>query len=164
MKECVKCNQQINNNLNFCPNCGHNQIQTTLNQNSSVLIILGILTIVGSLFTIVRAYFYEIISLIDSDHDYYRGWIYAGTSLGTLVGAIIIMLKKKYGLYIYSISQIIYIITVIYATFIYNDNVNNDGFFKDTNELAIAIAMLFLVPSIIFLALYWSKYVRKHLV
>jgi len=159
MKECFKCNQLIKKNLNFCSNCGHNQLQTTLNKNSSILIVLGILTIIGSLFTIARAYFYEIISLFDTEHYYYRGYIYAGTSIGTIIGAIIIMQKKKYGLYIYSACQVIYIITVIYATFLYKD----DDFFKDSNELAITIALFFLIPSIIFLVLYWSIMVRKHL-
>ena len=39
----------------------------------------------------------------------------------------------------------------------------NDDFFKDSNELAITIALFFLIPSIIFLVLYWSTMVRKHL-
>ncbi len=53
-----------------------------------LLIFLCVLTIIGSVFTIGRAYLYEMVSMMDGHSNYFRGWIYAGSAIGTLIGAI----------------------------------------------------------------------------
>ena len=116
-----------------------------------------VLTIIGSVFTIGRAYLYETVSMMDGHSNYIRGWIYAGSAVGTLVGAIMMIQKKLNGLYIYSAFQGIYIITVLVASFSYSDKGNS------ASLLASGIAMFFLLPSILFLILYWTNMIKKQL-
>ncbi|MDA9563117.1 hypothetical protein N9R81_00415 [Flavobacteriales bacterium] len=74
------------------------------------------------------------------------------------------MLQKKLnGLYTYSFFQLIYIITVIVASFSYNDLFDSYGDSNSDTLLATGIAMFFLLPSILFLILYWTNIARKHL-
>jgi len=127
---------------------------------------LCILTIVGSFLVIVRGFWYQLLSDAWYDQDlvfnkeYYRGWLYIISGIGTLVGAIIMVSKrKKIGLYIYTVSQIIYIITILIAASSYTDI----KFFGDISELALTISMLFLVPAILFLVFYWLNTTRKYL-
>lgn len=160
MTNCKRCNGQMDEESNFCPNCGEDQRANNVIQyksNSSFLIVLCVLTIIGSVFTIGRAYLYEMVSMMDGHSNYIRGWIYAGSALGTLVGAIMMIQKKLNGLYIYSAFQGIYIITVLVASFSYSDK----G--RSASLLASGIAMFFLLPSILFLILYWTNMIKKHL-
>jgi hypothetical protein len=164
MINCKRCNQQMEEEISFCPTCGEDQRANNINQersNASFLIALCVLTIVGSIFTIGRAYLYEMISMMDGSNNYLRGWIYAGSSIGTLVGAIMMIQRKLNGLYVYSAFQIVYIIAVIIASFSYSDSFGSHG--KEASLLASGIAMFFLIPSIIFLTLYWTKMIKKHL-
>ena len=164
MTNCKRCNQQMDEGTNFCPTCGEDQRANNVNQqksNATFLMILCVLTIIGSIFTIARAYLYEMVSMIGGElggnSNYIRGWIYACSSIGTLVGAIMMLNRKLNGLYIYSAFQIIYIVTVIIASFSYGDT------FKGATALASGIAMFFLLPSILFLVLYWTNIIKKHL-
>ncbi|MCT4580534.1 MAG: hypothetical protein N4A35_03880 [Flavobacteriales bacterium] len=131
------------------------------NHSSTLLYTLCILTIVGSIFTMARAFLYEIVSMIDNNSDYYRGWIYGLTSVGTLIGAVLMIQKLLIGLYVYSIAQVLYIITVILAVYSYQYAFGP----HDNNSIFIAttIALIFLIPSIIFLVLYWTNMIKKHL-
>ena len=164
MTNCKRCNQQMDEETNFCPTCGEDKRANNVNRqksNASFLIVLCVLTIIGSVFTIGRAYFYEMISMMDNSSNYLRGWIYAGSAVGTLAGAIMMIQRKLNGLYIYSAFQIIYIITVLIASFSYGDEFGSHG--KEASLLASGIAMFFLLPSILFLILYWTNMIKKHL-
>ena len=155
MTNCKTCNQQMDEEINFCLSCGQDQRINNPNQhksNASFLIVLCVLTMIGSVFTIGRAYLYEMVSMMNESSNYFRGWIYAGSAIGTLVGAIMMIQKKLKGLYIYSAFQIIYILTVIIASFSYNDDFGRHG--KEASLLASGIAMFFLLPSVLFLILY----------
>lgn len=152
--------------INFCPNCGqdqHSKNITAQKSSTTFLTVLCILTIVGSVFTILRSVLYEMISMMDSNSNYIRGWIYAGSSIGTLIGAILMLQKKLKGLYLYSVFQAIYIITVLFATFVYGDIFKESGRNNEMSTLAFTIAMFFLVPSIFFLVSYWKNPIKKHL-
>jgi hypothetical protein len=128
------------------------------NNKGTFLTFLCVLTIIGSLFTILRGYLYELISTIDTDHSYFRGWIYILSSIGTAVGAILMLQKKFIGLIIYTVCQIIYLLTIVYATSQYaNDSVSDFNF----GALAVAISAFFLFPSLIVLVLYWLDINRK---
>lgn len=164
MKNCIRCNNELEPEINFCSSCGQDQrvnISAQNSQNASLLIVLCVMTIIGSLFTIGRAYLYEMVSMMDGSNDYFRGWIYAGSSIGTLIGALMMIQRKLNGLYVYSVSQVIYIVTVVIASFSYNDDFG--GFGNEASILASGIAMFFLVPAIAFLIMYWTSMVRKHL-
>lgn len=128
------------------------------NKNSNFLVILCALTIIGSIFTILRGYLYEFISTIGTTHSYYRGWIYIITSIGTISGAILMLQKKYLGLQIYTFFQGIYLVTIFYATFLYS-NLNNE--YVDIGFLAILISTFFIVPSLIVLICYWLEINRK---
>jgi hypothetical protein len=156
MKNCLRCNEQIEQNLNFCPKCGEDQRGTNKN-NSTFLIILCIFTIIDSVFTMGRAFFYEMVSLLDDTNNYHRGWLYFFSAIGTIVGALMMIQKKINGLYVYSIFQVIYIITVIVASFSYGEP--GEG----TALVASGISMFFLIPSILFLVLYWTAIAKKNL-
>ena len=60
---------------------------------ATLLIVLCIFTIIGSMFTIGRGVLYELFADL-ADNDYVRGWIYAATGIGTLVGAVMMLLRK----------------------------------------------------------------------
>lgn len=166
MPNCKRCNQQMDEETNFCPACGEDQRINNVNaqkSNATFLIVLCVLTIIGSVFTIGRAYLYEMVSMMGGHSNYIRGWIYAGSSVGTLVGAIMMTQRKLNGLYFYSAFQGIYIITVLVASFSYSDAFGNFGGGNEASLLASGIAMFFLLPSILFLILYWTNMIKKHL-
>ncbi len=102
MTNCKRCNQQMDGETNFCPTCGEDQRANTINQqnsNASFLIVLCVLTIVGSVFTIGRAFLYEMVSILGSGNgNYIRGWVYAASGIGTLVGAIMMVQRQLKGL------------------------------------------------------------------
>lgn len=168
MKNCIACNQEIENEVNFCPNCGEKQPQqidiqeeatSAMHQDVGnkpvvIIIVLAILTICGSLFTIGRAFLYEMVGSIASDEGIQiRAGIYVLASIGTIIGAVMMLLKKLTGLYVYTACQILYIITTVFAAMAHNTKDN----------LASVILFFFAAPSILFLILYWLKDVRKHL-
>ena len=149
MTNCKRCNQQMDEEINFCPTCGEdkrgNFVSQQQHQKSKpfFLIFLCVLTIIGSVFTIGRAYLYEMVSMMDGHSNYFRGWIYAGSAIGTLIGAIMMTQRKLKGLYVYSVFQVIYIITVIIASFSYGDA------FGAENEIATSgakITIHFITP------------------
>jgi len=158
MKKCIRCNQPIEIALNFCPTCGEDQ-RGENTSNATFLIVLCVFTIIGSVFTMGRAFLYEMISIsvLDESHTYLRGWVYFGSAIGTIVGAFMMIQKKMRGLYIYSIFQIIYILTVIIASFSYGSH----G--EALSLVAIGMSMFFIVPSILFLVLYWTDIVKRNL-
>ena len=165
MTNCKRCNEPMHEETNFCPKCGEDQRNpNTVNpqkSNATFLMVLCVLTIIGSVFTIGRAYLYEMVSMMDDSSNYVRGWVYAGSAVGTLVGAILMIQRKLTGLYVYTVSQIIYILAVIVASLSYGDEFGKFG--DEATFLASAIAMFFLLPSILFLILYWTNMVKKHL-
>lgn len=167
MINCKRCNQQMDEKINFCPACGEDQRANSVTQHksdTSFSIVLCVLTIIGSVFTIGRAYLYEMVSMMGNGHsNYIRGWIYAGSAVGTLVGAIMMIQRKLNGLYIYSAFQLIYIITVLVASFSYSSAFDFFGSTDADSLLASGIAMFFVLPSILFLILYWTKMIKKHL-
>lgn len=157
MKLCIACNAEIEEKFNFCKICGVNQTvqqNDLIKSNTAFLTTLCFLTIVGSLFGIARGWIYEVVSSL-GDEGYFRGWIYIITNIGTLVGALMMLKREERGLHLYTVSQIVYMLTIIYATFVYTDS--------DFNEFVFGISMLFLVPSIIFLILYWQNNITNHL-
>ncbi len=166
MTNCKRCHRQMDEETNFCPTCGEDQRVNDINHqknNTTFLNVLCILTIIGSVFTIGRAYLYEIISMMDENSNYIRGWIYAGSAVGTLVGAIMMIQRKLNGLYLYSVFQGMYIITVIVASFSYGDAFDSLHGDNRATLLTSGIAMFFLLPSILFIILYWTNMIKKHL-
>jgi len=162
MKYCSNCGEAIETSVLFCPHCGSKQSTTNPEKPSSsaLLITLCVLTLIGLVFTILRAFLYlAIASGASLDAMTIRGALYLLTSIGTISGAVLMLSKKMVGLRIYTISQAIYLLTVLAALGYYIEEI---GDFLG-GEYAILVAMFFIVPSVLILALYWTDTARQHL-
>ena len=142
------------------------QISPALNNRSSSAILntLCVLTLIGSVFTILRAFVYFAISSMADGQTWadlmnVRGSLYLLTSIGTIIGAVKMLNKEMLGLHVYTVSQVIYLITVFFALSYYLDKFKSN--FGD--QFAIIVVMFFVVPSVVILALYWTQMARQHL-
>ena len=141
------------------------QISPALNNRSSSAILntLCVLTLIGSVFTILRGIVYLTISSGGggawADLMNVRGSLYLLTSIGTIIGAVKMLNKEMLGLHVYTVSQVIYLITVFFALSYYLDKFKSN--FGD--QFAIIVVMFFVVPSVVILALYWTQMARQHL-
>ena len=141
------------------------QISPALNNRSSSAILntLCVLTLIGSIFTILRGIVYLTISSGGggawADLMNVRGSLYLLTSIGTIIGAVKMLNKEMLGLHVYTVSQVIYLITVFFALSYYLDKFKSN--FGD--QFAIIVVMFFVVPSVVILALYWTQMARQHL-
>ena len=142
------------------------QISPALNDRSSSAILntLCVLTLIGSVFTILRAFVYFAISSMADGQTWadlmnVRGSLYLLTSIGTIIGAVKMLNKEMLGLHVYTVSQVIYLITVFFALSYYLDKFKSN--FGD--QFAIIVVMFFVVPSVVILALYWTQMARQHL-
>ena len=142
------------------------QISPALNDRSSSAILntLCVLTLIGSVFTILRAFVYFAISSMADGQTWadlmnVRGSLYLLTSIGTIIGAVKMLNKEMLGLHVYTVSQVIYLITIFFALSYYLDEFESN--FGD--QFAIMLVMFFVVPSVVILALYWTQMAKQHL-
>ena len=141
------------------------QISPALNNRSSSAILntLCVLTLIGSVFTILRGIVYLTISSGGggawADLMNVRGSLYLLTSIGTIIGAVKMLNKEMLGLHVYTVSQVIYLITIFFALSYYLDEFKSN--FGD--QFAIMLVMFFVVPSVVILALYWTQMAKQHL-
>ena len=117
----------------------------------TMLTILVIFTIIGSLFSMGKSLFYDTIQSYFGFGDYMY-YLYAATCVGTMVGAIMMLSKKKIGLHIYSVSQAIFILLF-----------NLTRIPTETEYYSTSWTVLVVLPAAIFLFLYWSKDIREYL-
>lgn len=126
-------------------------------QTSSTLVVLCILTLLGSVFILLKGLIGYFI-LADSNATRSEGGILFInlvyiieflSCIGAIVGAIIMLVGKKIGLVIYTISSILYILlTVAFAVFCF------------ISLIGIPVGLLqflYLIPSILFLILYINQ-------
>jgi hypothetical protein len=152
MRICQRCNATIEDATNFCPACGTDQrFGRRETQSSTLLIVLSILTIIGSVFQLFRGMLYELVAAADNNDEYIRGWIYSITAIMTIIGAIMMLQKQLNGLYLYTAGQVIYLLTCFWATSVYMNDPDFGG-----EGIVIAIASVFIVPAIIFLIVFWT--------
>ena len=88
-----------------------------------------------------------------------RGLLYLLTSIGTIIGAVQMLNRKLMGLYIYSVSQGIYLLTVFFALSYYLNEIGD----ALGDQFAVVVAMFFIVPSVTILVLYWTPMAKQHL-
>lgn len=117
----------------------------------TLLIILVIFTIIGSLFSMGKSLLYETVSSYFGAGDFMY-YIYVATCVGTMIGAIMMLSKKKMGLYIYSVSQVLFILLFILSRIP-----------SETEDYSTSWTVLVVLPAAIFLFLYWSKDIRDFL-
>ena len=128
---------------------------------SSTLLVLCILTLVGSVFVLLKGFIGYAILLQSNDTRSESGilWINSVyiiefvTSFGTIIGAILMLTGKKLGLLVYQISSIVYIVsTILFALFC---------FLTIIGILIGLLQFIYLAISILFLVLYSNQ--RKNL-
>ncbi|MBC8754771.1 hypothetical protein H2O64_08820 [Kordia sp. YSTF-M3] len=185
MKNCTACNQQIALNVKFCPECGakqevqeikevvkveENQPVETIQQVEETNVvptekkrfpilytILCLLTFVGPLHIVLIGLFYLIFgSAAKNISMLIIGSLWSISAIGTAVGTILLMMKRKKGLLVYTINQVVYIGTAIYVAIQSFDSRK----FEDIGE---AILILLVIPSLIFLGIFWFSKFRKYL-
>ena len=126
-------------------------------QTSSTLLVLCILTLVGSVFVLLKGLIGYTI-LIDSNGTRSESGIQVINSVyiiefltcfGTIAGAILMLTGKKLGLVIYLIASIVYILlTFVFALFC---------FFSIVGILVGLLQFVYLAISIVFLVLYLTQ-------
>ena len=167
---CKNCGVEMPDAAIFCPACGYRQVAEgtataapQTGQTPAIVIVLCVFTILGSVGGIVRGLFYETIANIGSNTEYWRGYAFALVNIGTLVGAIMMLMRKLNGYYIYVVFQVSYIALVLYTTFFYTHMVTGTGDNVDTSLSTVAalIASMFLIPSVVLLVLFVTL-ARKH--
>ena len=126
-------------------------------QTSSTVVVLCILTLLGSVFILLKGligYFILADSNATRSEDgvlfinlvYFIEFL---TCIGTIAGAIIMLVGKKVGLVIYIISSILYILlTGAFAVFC---------FFSIIGIPVGLLQLLYLIPPIVFSILYINK-------
>src|SRR5689334_12291978 len=100
MAFCSSCGAEVTDeNAVFCPSCGAGLLKynppVKKEPNPTALVTLCVLTIIGSLFGIIRGFFYEAIAGAFGNSDYLYGYMFAGLNAGTLVAAILMLLQKR---------------------------------------------------------------------
>jgi hypothetical protein len=131
--------------------------QNEQKQTSSTLVVLCVLTLLGSVFILLKGLIGYFI-LADSNATRSEGgilfinlvyFIEFLSCIGAIAGAIIMLIGKKIGLVIYAISSILYILlTVAFAVFC---------FFSIIGIPVGLLQFLYLIPSILFLILYINQ-------
>lgn len=134
--------------------------QHEIKKSSSTLIALCILTLLGSFFILFKGIITFLI-LADSNSTrtesgiafvnavYFLEFI---SCIGSIVGAILMLNRKKIGLLIYQVSSVLYIaLTAAFAIFC---------FFSIIGILIGILQFFYLAPSILFLLLY-TKQAKK---
>jgi hypothetical protein len=131
--------------------------QNEQKQTSSTLVLLCILTLLGSVFILLKGLISYFILSVSDDARSEGGMLFINlvyfieflTCIGAIVGAIIMLVGKKVGLVIYAISSILYILlTVAFAVFC---------FFSIIGIPVGLLQFLYLIPSILFLILYINQ-------
>ncbi|MEL1242990.1 zinc ribbon domain-containing protein [Flavobacterium sp. DGU11] len=158
MEKCIRCDAALEPGTNFCPVCGTDQRFVYRPEATTITLkVLCILTIVGSVFQLFRGLIYEMVANDSNNNEYIRGWIYGITGVMTLAGAVMMLQKQLNGLYLYTVGQIIYLLTCFWATSVYMEEAG------DATGLLLTIAAVFVVPAILFLIVFWTDECKKGL-
>jgi len=126
-------------------------------QSSSTLLVLCVLTLIGSFFIILKSLISYSILLDSNDTRSDFGIVLINvvyileflSCLGSIAGAIIMLTGKKNGLFIYLISSGLYIlVTMVFTVFC---------FFSLIGIPVGLLQFIYIIPSIIFFVLYLNQ-------
>lgn len=126
-------------------------------QSSSTLLVLCILTLVGSVFVLLKGFIGYAILVDSNDTRSESGILLINsvyvieflTCFGTIAGAILMLTGKKLGLVIYLIASIVYmLLTVVFALFC---------FFSIIGIPVGLLQFVYLAISIVFLVFYLTQ-------
>jgi hypothetical protein len=134
---------------------------TEQKKTSSTLLVLCILTLLGSVFVLLKGFIAYAILLSSNNTRSESGILFINTlyciefltCIGTIVGAILMLTGKKLGLLVYQISSIVYmVLTALFALFC---------LFSIIGILIGLLQFIYLAISIVFFVLYSNQ--RKNL-
>lgn len=135
--------------------------QQEIKRPSSSLNVLCILTLIGSIFILLKGLITYFILVDSNDTRSESGILFINlvyflefmSCIGSIVGAILMLSRKKAGLVVYLISSILYIaLTTVFAIFC---------FFSIIGIPVGILQFFYLAPAILFLILYLNQ--AKHL-
>src|ERR1700758_2017001 len=134
MKYCINCGKLIVDNGNYCSACGAAQITEKVDllkrtkNLPGIITTLGVITLLGSAFGILRGLFYQVVSNIFQhvhvihNEDYFRGYILVFLNIGTFVSGILIFKLNKIGFFLYLFFQTAYLLFTFYITSFYTNS------------------------------------------
>lgn len=137
------------------PPVGHPQAGS--GGESAMLTVLCVITILGSIFGVLRGMTYNSLAGMAHESGYLRGWGYILSNAGTLTGAITMLCRSIVGLYLYTFAQVGYILLVLFSTYV----VFGQG--ELMGPFSALVGAFFWLPSVVFLVLYWLPVTRRGL-
>lgn len=161
MKQCIRCSNMLAENATYCNVCnspqteGFEQFEIKEKPNSVFLIILCSLTIIGSLISLISLPF----SMNASEQlgiEFSTSVMIGSAFLAvlSLAGAILMLLKKIIGLYIYTASAVGSIVMSVYSAF----TVIVPNMPTGVNYISMAFGIFF---TVLFVVLYWLPINRR---
>lgn len=119
--------------------------------------ILCILSFIGPVHVVLIGLFYLIFGAALKDISLLIiGVLWSASSVGTGIGAIMLLKKLNKGLFVYTLNQVVYVSTAIYVAIITIISPKTEG-------LGGLIFVFLVTPSLIFLGIFWYSKLRTHL-
>ncbi|HEY6160655.1 MAG TPA: zinc ribbon domain-containing protein [Bacteroidia bacterium] len=161
MNYCPHCGTALEPASRFCSACGADlqPVESSAMQKSDPagLTTLCILSLVGSIFGLFRSWIYASLSIAISHNEDWRTWGFIAMNLLTMTGAALMIARRMNGLYIYTAGQVGYLFLTLYTTFHISSEVH------ELSGLAIMLSMVFFLPALSFLILFWMPFSKQHL-
>lgn len=171
MKSCIRCTAPLEDVATLCPACGTNQNPALFSkdykykrmrrkEDDTFLIVLCALTIVGTIFGTVT--FFVGSQMFNKIYGENVAIVYAVSILvnaGKLTGAVLMLLKKRLGLYIYTIIALLGILYSVFAKYLIVGQIVPDA--PQIPSLQIISTIFSIVFQLVFVVLYWLKVNRK---
>lgn len=171
MKPCIRCTAPLEDAATLCPNCGTNQNPALFSkdykykrmrqkEDDTFLIVLCALTIAGALFGSVS--FFVGSKLFDDMYGNNVAIVVAISVLvnvGKLTGAVLMLLKKRLGLYIYTATALLAIVYTVLAKYLIVNQVATNV--PQMPGLQIISTIFAVVFQVVFVVLYWLKVNRR---
>lgn len=155
MKNCIRCGQKMEDTSVFCLACGTDQrFDRPERTQAAFLKVLCVLTITGSVIAIASTIFNVIANSYFEGYDKTLPLLTGLTCVGTLTGAIFMLRRNMAGLYIYTVSQSLYIILLLMPVF---------SFWGSNARLSTTL-IYSVLPSSAFIVMYWLRVNRQALV
>lgn len=180
MNFCVNCGIKLpETQFKHCPGCGYLVSPEVLQKDSTpkarreaALITLCVMTILGSIIGMLKALAIELVYSSEynfTSNHYHFGYLSLLFNLGTLAGAVIMLMGKRSGYKIYLISESANILVVLLwlflPTMITWSSPYQETMYYASQQLSpfyIWATAATVIPSVVFIFLY-TVLVKKHL-
>lgn len=161
MKPCINCSNMLTDDAQYCYACnteqkkGFDEFEIKPKQNSVFLIVLCILTILGCIITLISILFTnKAAAQLGIDYPSYFFAVSGLLTAGKLAGAVMMLLKKLKGLYIYTASSVVSMVFSVYSSF----TIEYPEVSRTFSYIGLGLGIMF---TILFIVLYWLPVNRK---